>query len=113
MGEIIAKKEYTNIPVKVLFNLVTYFGSKASIAVEDARVFVANPDPAVFRNIFNLADIRVVKTLRKLILLEKVATNQKFYFNADHLDSFFEQRNHLKPITLVTNDEDEVHYSKE
>lgn len=99
INEDFKEKEYSKLPLKVLLKLAKYFGGNKKIAIEDARVFIANPDPAVFRNIFNLSDIRIVKTMRRIILLDKIKTNIKFYLSQEHLDDLFEFSK-IKPLML-------------
>jgi hypothetical protein len=78
--ETIKKKSMNKIGLKIVSGIVGYFTRDFEYTLDDARVFIANPDPAIFRSIFNLSDIPIITNIRSAILLDKIRHNLRFYF---------------------------------
>ena len=84
--EVIKGKEMPSLPIKIIGRFVGYFASKLETSLDDARIFIANPDPALLRGIFNLADISSAKVIMKMVLLDKIKHNIKFHLSPDILE---------------------------
>ena len=88
---------------RIVGKLLSYFASDLEYTLDDARVFIANPDPALFRSIFNLSDIPLVKNIRNIVLLDKIKFNFKFHFNPNLMERHLHRTNRLKPVSLKSS----------
>lgn len=82
----IKTKSMNRLGFRIVGKLLSYFASDLEYTLDDARVFIANPDPALFRSIFNLSDIPLVKNIRNIVLLDKIKFNLKFHFNPNLME---------------------------
>lgn len=97
----IKTKSMNRLGFKIVGKILSYFASDLEYTLDDARVFIANPDPALFRSIFNLSDIPLVKNIRNIVLLDRIRFNLKFHFSPNLMEKYLTRASRLKPLVLT------------